>query len=151
MSPPLAFPGPSEVPGFAVPLHRSLTEPILLGGAPRAIAISVGTLAAAVGIGLQLWIAGLAIWIVGHASAVARWVRNAEGRDRGWGVSGQNDELTPRIGAVLLKTLWAHIGILDADGTTASDKGRRGGYNHLAGSISILGDRSYIGWSAAVA
>jgi hypothetical protein len=30
--------------------------------------------------------------------------------------------------AVLLKTLWAHIGILDADGTTASDKGRRGGY-----------------------
>ena len=47
MSPQLAFPGPSEVPGFAVPLHRSLTEPILLGGAPRAIAIAVGTLAAA--------------------------------------------------------------------------------------------------------
>ena len=66
MSPPLAFPGPSEVPGFAVPLHRSLTEPILLGG----------TLAAAVGIGLQLWIAGLAIWIVGHASAV--WLTRTE-------------------------------------------------------------------------
>ena len=30
MSPQLAFPGPNEVPGFAVPLHRSLTEPILL-------------------------------------------------------------------------------------------------------------------------
>jgi type IV secretion system protein TrbD len=76
MSPPLAFPGPSEVPGFAVPLHRSLTEPILLGGAPRAVAIAVGTLAAAVGIGLQLWLPGLAIWIVGHAAAV--WLTRAE-------------------------------------------------------------------------
>jgi type IV secretory pathway VirB4 component/type IV secretory pathway TrbD component len=76
MSPLLAFPGPSEVPGFAVPLHRSLTEPILLGGAPRAIAIAVGTLAASVGIGLQLWIAGLAIWIVGHAASV--WLTRTE-------------------------------------------------------------------------
>ena len=56
--------------GFEVPLHRSLTEPIMMGGAPRAVAISVGTLAAAVGIGLQLWIAGVAVWIVGHALAV---------------------------------------------------------------------------------
>jgi hypothetical protein len=32
-------------------------------------------------------------------------------------------ELTPRIGAALHKTLWAHIGILDADGTTAPDEG----------------------------
>ena len=44
--------------GFEVPLHRSLTEPILLGGAPRAVAIANGTLAAAVGLGLQLWILG---------------------------------------------------------------------------------------------
>ena len=56
--------------GYEVPLHRSLTEPILLGGAPRAVAISVGTLAAAVGIGLQLWIVGLIVWLVGHALAV---------------------------------------------------------------------------------
>ena len=54
---------------------------------------------------------------------VARWVRNAEGRDRGWGVSGPDDELTPRIGAALHKTLWAHMGILDTDGTTAPDEG----------------------------
>ena len=39
--------------GFEVPLHRSLTEPILLGGAPRTVAIANGTLAAAVGLGLQ--------------------------------------------------------------------------------------------------
>ncbi|MCS8126251.1 VirB3 family type IV secretion system protein, partial [Pseudomonas aeruginosa] len=45
--------------GFEVPLHRSLTEPILLGGAPRTVAIANGTLAAAVGLGLQLWIPGV--------------------------------------------------------------------------------------------
>ncbi|RYE45097.1 MAG: conjugal transfer protein TrbD [Hyphomicrobiales bacterium] len=56
--------------GFEVPLHRSLTEPILLGGAPRAVAIANGTLAAAVGIGLQLWLPGIALWIAGHALAV---------------------------------------------------------------------------------
>ncbi len=45
-----------SMPGFEVPLHRSLTEPILMGGAPRTVAITNGTLAAAVGLGLQLWI-----------------------------------------------------------------------------------------------
>jgi type IV secretion system protein TrbD len=60
--------GPVE--GFAVPVHRALTEPILLGGAPRAIAIFNGTVAAALGLGLRLWIAGLLLWAVGHAAAV---------------------------------------------------------------------------------
>jgi type IV secretion system protein VirB3 len=58
------------IEGFQVPLHRSLTEPILLGGAPRAVAIGNGTLAAAVGLGLQLWLPGLALWLAGHALAV---------------------------------------------------------------------------------
>jgi len=57
-------------PGFEVPLHRALTEPILLGGAPRTVAIANGTLAAAVGLGLQLWLVGLALWLVGHSLAV---------------------------------------------------------------------------------
>ena len=56
--------------GFEAPVHRALTEPILLGGAPRSVAIVNGTLAAAVGLGLQLWIPGLVIWAVGHAAAV---------------------------------------------------------------------------------
>ena len=30
----------SGPPGFEVPLHRSLTEPILMGGAPRTVAMS---------------------------------------------------------------------------------------------------------------
>jgi len=62
--------------GFEVPLHRSLTEPMMMGGAPRTVAISVGTLAAAVGIGLQLWVPGAAIWLVGHTLAV--WAARVE-------------------------------------------------------------------------
>ncbi|WP_341992223.1 VirB3 family type IV secretion system protein [Azorhizobium sp. AG788] len=61
---------PIEVPGFNVPVHRALTEPILLGGAPRAIAIVNGTLAGAVGLGLRLWLVGLAIGMIGHVAAV---------------------------------------------------------------------------------
>lgn len=60
----------SDVPGFAVPVHRALTEPILLGGAPRAIAILNGTLAAALSLGLRLWLIGLILWAIGHAAAV---------------------------------------------------------------------------------
>jgi type IV secretion system protein VirB3 len=56
-------------PGFSVPVHRALTEPILLGGAPRAVAILNGTLAAALGLGLRLWIAGILLGVVGQAAA----------------------------------------------------------------------------------
>ena len=41
-----------------------------MGGAPRTVAITNGTLAAAVGLGLQMWIPGIVLWIVGHALAV---------------------------------------------------------------------------------
>ena len=60
----------AEIPGFVTPVHRALTEPILMGGAPRSIAIVNGTLAAALGIGLRLWIAGLLLWFFGHMAAV---------------------------------------------------------------------------------
>ena len=56
--------------GFYAPVHRALTEPILLGGAPRSVAIVNGTVAAAVGLGLRLWLVGGAIWLVGHLAAV---------------------------------------------------------------------------------
>lgn len=58
------------VPGFHAPVHRALTEPILLGGAPRALAIVNGTLAGAIGLGLRLWIVGVVIWAFGHILAV---------------------------------------------------------------------------------
>jgi len=63
---------PTSTPGFEVPLHRSLTEAILIAGAPRSFAILNGTLSTAIGLGLRLWIAGLLIWLAGHVIAV--WV-----------------------------------------------------------------------------
>jgi type IV secretion system protein TrbD len=63
---------PSASPGYDVVLHRALTEPILIAGAPRSFAILNGTLAAAIGVGLRVWIAGALIWLIGHATAV--WV-----------------------------------------------------------------------------
>ncbi|TGT57743.1 conjugal transfer protein [Mesorhizobium sp. M00.F.Ca.ET.170.01.1.1] len=62
--------GKQHIEGFEVPVHRALTEPILLGGAPRAVAILNGTVAAAIGLGLQQWIAGLVLWLAGHTLAV---------------------------------------------------------------------------------
>jgi type IV secretion system protein TrbD len=62
--------GPAHLEGFEAPVHRALVEPILLGGAPRALAILNGTAAAALGVGLQQWIAGLLLWAVGHSIAV---------------------------------------------------------------------------------
>ncbi|AQS88139.1 MULTISPECIES: VirB3 family type IV secretion system protein [Acetobacteraceae] len=61
---------PDAIPGFTAPVHRALIEPILLGGAPRTVAIVNGTLAAAIGLGLRLWIAGGIFWLVGHLAAV---------------------------------------------------------------------------------
>lgn len=58
------------VAGYYASVHRALTEPILLGGAPRSLAIVNGTLAGAIGLGLRLWIAGLVIWAVGHGLSV---------------------------------------------------------------------------------
>src|SRR3546814_16334476 len=55
-----------DIEGFEAPMHRALAEPILLGGAPRAIAIVNGTVAAALGLGLQQWIAGIVLWAAGH-------------------------------------------------------------------------------------
>jgi len=62
--------GDSDIPGFSVPVHRALTTPILLAGAPRGPAIALGTIAAALGIGLQQFVAGLLLWAVGHALLV---------------------------------------------------------------------------------
>ena len=59
-----------HIDGFEVPIHGSLGSPLLLGGAPRGLAIVNGTLAAAVGLGLQQWIAGLVLWAIGHSIAV---------------------------------------------------------------------------------
>ncbi|HYE28306.1 MAG TPA: VirB3 family type IV secretion system protein [Allosphingosinicella sp.] len=63
-------PAAQHIEGFEAPIHRALVEPILLGGAPRGVAIVNGTVAAALGLGLQQWIAGLIVWALGHTLAV---------------------------------------------------------------------------------
>ena len=68
----------ADIPGFYAPVHRALVEPILLGGAPRTVAIANGTLAAAVGRGLRLWVVGIALWLVGHLLAVWAAKRDAQ-------------------------------------------------------------------------
>jgi type IV secretory pathway TrbD component len=67
-----------QIPGFVAPVHRALTEPILMGGAPRAVAILNGTLAAALSLGLRLWLAGLLLWFIGHMIAVWAAKRDPE-------------------------------------------------------------------------
>jgi type IV secretion system protein TrbD len=62
--------GDQHIEGFEVPIHGSLGQPILMAGAPRGLAIVNGTIAAAVGLGLQQWLVGLVLWAVGHSLAV---------------------------------------------------------------------------------
>jgi type IV secretion system protein TrbD len=59
-----------HIEGYETPIHGALGSPILLGGAPRGWAIVNGTLAAAIGLGLQQWLPGLLLWAVGHSIAV---------------------------------------------------------------------------------
>ena len=56
--------------GYSIPIRRSLTELMMMAGAPRGVAILNGTIAAAVGLGLQMWVAGIVIAVLGHAAAV---------------------------------------------------------------------------------
>ena len=58
------------VEGYSIPVHRSWTEPILMGGAPRGAAILNGTIAAALGLGLQIWLLGIAFWVIAHGVCV---------------------------------------------------------------------------------
>lgn len=56
--------------GYQVQLHRALTEPILLGGAPRTAAILNATIAAAIALGMRLILVGIVYWLVSHAISV---------------------------------------------------------------------------------
>ena len=62
--------GLGHIEGFEAPIHRSLGQPILMAGAPRGIAIVNGTIAAAVGLGLQQFLVGLALGAIGHSVMV---------------------------------------------------------------------------------
>ena len=68
----------SSPEGFAVPLHRALVEPVLLAGVPRGLAIMIATLAAALGLGMQMWMSGLVTWLLGHSIAAMLTRRDSQ-------------------------------------------------------------------------
>jgi len=55
--------------GFEVPVHHSLTQPVLVGGAPREFAILNATITVAIVVGLKSLI-GIPIGILIHTVAV---------------------------------------------------------------------------------
>lgn len=55
--------------GYQIPIHRSLTQPILIGGAPREFAILNATVGAALLFGLHSFF-GVPLMMVLHAVAV---------------------------------------------------------------------------------
>ncbi len=60
---------PSDVPGYLAPVRQALTQPILMGGAPRPYAILNGTLAAVIAFA-GAPIAGIIAGVVGHVVGV---------------------------------------------------------------------------------
>ncbi len=61
---------PEEIEGYEIPLHVSLTQPVLMGGVPRTFSILNGTMALVVGMGLHLWWLGFPAGALLHAAAV---------------------------------------------------------------------------------
>ena len=59
-----------DIPGFEVPLHTALCQPVLLAGAPRGFAILNATLALVVGLGLHLWWLGFPLGLGAHTIAM---------------------------------------------------------------------------------
>lgn len=59
----------STIEGYEIPLHLSLTQPILMGGVPRMFAILNGTVTAVLVLGLGVWWLGLPLGITLHAIA----------------------------------------------------------------------------------
>jgi type IV secretion system protein VirB3 len=60
---------PNDVPGYLAPLRQALTQPILVGGAPRSYAILNGTLAMVIVFSGAL-LAGLFLAVAGHLVGV---------------------------------------------------------------------------------
>jgi len=58
------------IEGFEIPIHRSLTQPQLMAGAPREITLINGTLSTALVLGLHS-VYGVPVGLVLHLIAVA--------------------------------------------------------------------------------
>ncbi len=60
---------PRDVPGYLAPVRQALTQPVLMGGAPRSYAILNGTLAAIVAFAGAI-VPGIILGIAGHVLGV---------------------------------------------------------------------------------
>ena len=60
---------PRDCPGYLAPVRQALTQPVLMGGAPRTYAILNGTLAAIIAFAGAI-IAGIILGIAGHVLGV---------------------------------------------------------------------------------
>jgi type IV secretion system protein VirB3 len=59
--------------GFEIPIHRSLTEPMMMAGLPRTLALLLWTTAAALALGFrQLWIVPIALALHAVFAAAAK-------------------------------------------------------------------------------
>jgi type IV secretion system protein VirB3 len=63
-------PAPATPLSLAAPVYQALITPVLIAGAPRTLAIANATLAAAIGLGFRLWVAGLVLGFAGHLASV---------------------------------------------------------------------------------
>ena len=71
---------PNDVSGYLAPLRQALTQPILVGGAPRSFAILNGTLAMVIVFSGAL-IAGVVLGLVGHVVGVFLARRDSQAMD----------------------------------------------------------------------
>jgi type IV secretory pathway TrbD component len=59
--------------GFEIPLHRSLTQPMMFAGLPRGLGLMLWTSTAAFGLGLhQIWVVPVALLLHAVLSAAAK-------------------------------------------------------------------------------
>ena len=58
----------SEVEGFEIAFHSSLSEPVTIAGVPRMIAVLNGTLTAVLALGLQVPLIGIPIGLAIHGA-----------------------------------------------------------------------------------
>ena len=66
-----------ELPGYTAPLHRALTERMLIAGVPREMALLNGTLTAVLVLGLHSWL-GLPVGLLIHVVAAAAATYDAQ-------------------------------------------------------------------------
>ena len=59
----------SEVEGFEIGFHSSLSEPVTIAGVPRMVAVLNGTLTAVLALGLQVPLIGIPLGLAVHGPA----------------------------------------------------------------------------------